>query len=407
MATGPGHNGGVPAPSITVRGGHPDFLDLDWERPMVEWDTGRRLELPKGISRHEVRFFAYDTGIYAIKELPRAPARHEHETLRTLEAMGAPTVRPVGIVERPWVDPTEETAAAVITAYLNHAFSYRELVSGWGFGERRNQMLDAFAGLLVELHLRGVYWGDCSLSNVLYRYDAGAIEVTMVDAETARLYPELSRGQREDDLAIMEINVAGGMADIAASRGASLDDADLSLGEDVADRYRALWDELTGDALIGRNERYRITDRVRRLNELGFEVGDLQLVPAPAGDLLKMRLVVGSRQFHTRRLRELTGVDASEQQARQILSDLDRYLADGTTPSGKPIGAIRWRVEVFEPLLERIRALPSLHTTDPVQAFCDFLHHRYVISAQRHLDVSNEDAFEDWVAAGQPGYPLA
>jgi hypothetical protein len=393
-------------PSITVRAGHPDFLDLPWDRPMAEWETERRLDLPKGISRHEVRFFAYGRGIYAIKELPRRAARHEYDMLRRLEEITAPAVHPVGLAERPWVDPGSETAAAVITVYLTHTFSYRELLSGWGFGDRRSQMLDAFAGLLVQLHLLGVYWGDCSLSNVLYRYDAGAVEVTMVDAETSQLHEELSDGQREDDLAIMEINVAGGMADIAASQGRDIDDADLDLGADITARYRGLWDEVTADELIGPHERYKITERMRRINDLGFEIADLQLIPQAGGDTMRVGLTVGSRQYHTRRLRELTGVEASEQQARQILSDLDRHVASDAAPAGSPIGAIRWRVEVFEPLLERIREITPLHTTDPVQAYCDYLHHRYVISSERRRDVPDDEAFEDWLAADQPGYPL-
>jgi hypothetical protein len=394
-------------PHITIRAGHPDFLDLPWDRSLLEWAHPRRLDLPKGISRHEVQFYGYRDGIYAIKELPVEAARHEYRALRQLEDLEAPTVRPVGVVERPWLDPGLESSGAVITSYLNHAFSYRELLSGWGFGDRRNQMLDAFAGLLVELHLLGCYWGDCSLSNVLYRYDAEAIEVTMVDGETAEIRDELSDGQRSDDLEIMILNVAGGMADIAAEQGADIDEADLSLGEEIAERYAGLWAEVTDQPLIGPQERYLISERVRRINELGFEVSDLDLIPDGDGSRLRMHLAVGGRQFHTRRLRELTGVEASEHQARQILSDLHRYeLAGGETANGKSVVAIRWRVEVFEPLLDRIRALPDRRTTDPVQAFCDFLHHRYVVSAAAGRDVPNEEAIEDWIAAGQPGYPL-
>lgn len=395
-------------PRLSIRAGHPDFLDLPWDRSLMSWDHRRRLELPKGISRHEVQFYEYDRGIYAIKELPIEAARHEYRALRHLEELQAPAVRPVGLVERPWVDRQSESSAAVITSYLNHAFSYRELLSGWGFGGRRNQMLDAFAGLLVELHLLGCYWGDCSLSNVLYRYDAEAIEVTMVDAETAEVRDRLSDGQRRDDIEIMIMNVAGGMADIAASQGVDLDEADMALGEDVAERYRGLWREVTDPTLIGTDERYLIHERVGRINALGFEVSDLDLIPEAGGSRLRMHLAVGGRQYHTRRLRELTGVEASEHQARQILSDLQRHeLAHGEAPSGKSVAAIRWRVEVFEPLLERIRSLASLHTTDPVQAFTDFLHHRYVMSAEARRDVPNDEAFEHWLAAGQPGYPIS
>jgi len=375
---------------------------------MLEWDHPRRIDLPKGISRHEVHFYAYDEGIYAIKELPLRAARQEYAALRGLEDLGAPSVRPVGLVERPWLDPAAESSAAVITVYLNHAFSYRELLSGWGFGGRRNQMLDAFAGLLVELHLIGCYWGDCSLSNALYRYDADAIEVTMVDGETAELRPSLSRGQRLDDIEIMITNVAGGMADIAAASGEDIDKADLALGEDIADRYHALWDVLTGREAIGEGERYRIHERIAGVNALGFEVGDMELIPEEGGDRLRLYLTVTNRTFHTRKLRELTGVDASEHQARQILSDMHRYemAHAGDSSSSKPITAIRWRVEVFEPMLARIEALPTRHTDDPVQAFTDFLHHRYILSSAAGRDIPNDEAFAAWVEAGLPGYPV-
>ena len=100
-------------PHIVTRAGHPDFLDLPWEIPMIEWEDPRRLHLPKGISRHEVHFFGYPEWIYAIKELPLAPARNEYAMLRRLEELEAPSVRPVGLVERPWMDPGAESAAAV------------------------------------------------------------------------------------------------------------------------------------------------------------------------------------------------------------------------------------------------------------------------------------------------------
>jgi hypothetical protein len=395
-------------PKILVRAGHPDFLDLPWSESITRWRLENRLRLPKGISRHEVQFYGLPEGIYAIKELPLSAARREWEMLRALEDAGAPAVRPVGMVERPWVDPGSEEAAVVITSYLHHAFSYRELLSGWGFGDRRNQMLDAFAGLLVELHLLGCFWGDCSLSNVLYRYDAGAIEVTMVDAETAQTHPSLTAGQRREDLEIMIVNVAGGMADIAAEQNVDLDDADLYLGEDVARRYESLWAEVASQVVIPANEQYRVTERITRMNELGFEVVDLELVAHGDGHHLRMAFTVGGRTFHSRRLRELTGVDASEHQARQILSDLRSSEARSAlaSPSRKHLSAIMWRVEQFEPTLERIRTLANRHTSDPVQAYCDLLHHRYILSVAAGRDVPTAEAFEQWVAAGQPGYPV-
>ena len=269
----------MPVPKLKIRPGNPDFLDLPWDLPILEWNDPHLVEMPTGIHRHPVVFVAYPEGVYAIKELPLRLAKHEFRTLRKLAKRTTRSARPAGLVVRGWADPHEEYSGALITRFVNYAFPYRELVSGGGFGSRRRQLLDAFAGLLVELHLAGCFWGDCSLSNVLYRYDAAKIEAVMVDAETSRLYDELSVGQRREDLEIMQVNLAGDMSDIAASQGYDLEEADLEIGFDITDRYVALWDELTTDLVIASDERYRIRERVGRLNDLGFAVDDVEIIP--------------------------------------------------------------------------------------------------------------------------------
>lgn len=397
-------------PTLSVRPGHPPFLDLEWDDPLAEWDTERLVEVPTGVHRHVVRFVAYDDEIYAIKELPRRIARHEYRTLRALGQRLSPVATVVGLVERDWVPEDQEWSAAVITRYVKHAFTYRELISGGNFGPRRNQMLDAVAGLLVEVHLAGCFWGDCSLSNLLYRYDAGAIQAVMIDAETSELHEELSDGQRMHDLDIMVVNVAGGMADIAAAQGLDIDEADLRLGEDIVSRYEGLWSELYDPVLIGPHDGYLVRERVERLNALGFDVEGIDLLPVGDGHderRLRLQVAVAGRNFHRNRLRELTGIDASEHQARYILADLRYYEASdsGTTATGKAVRAIRWRVEVFEPLLVKI-ADNMEPDGDVVQRYCDFLHHRYLIAAAQQRDVPNDEAFEQWLDAGMPGYDL-
>ena len=313
----------------------------------------------------------------------------------------------VGLVEGRHPDPTMEQAAALITRYEDFSYSYHELLQGPGFGIRRNQMLDAFAGLFAELHVAGCFWGDGSLSNVLYRFDADKVETMLVDAETAEIHPELSDGQREQDLGIMIENVAWGMADIAAQQGVDIEEADMALGEGIAERYRGLWHELTEVWTIGPDERYKINERVERLNELGFIVEEVDLVPSEDGNRLQVRARVGGRAFHADKLRELTGVDALEFQARQILADLYYFQSESTggeTMTGKAIEAVRWRVNKFEPMLIRLRDTDGV--VDPVQAYCDVLYHRYAISKDRGYDVGTDLAFDDWVAEGRPGYPL-
>jgi Domain of unknown function (DUF4032)/Lipopolysaccharide kinase (Kdo/WaaP) family len=397
--------------SLTVRPEWPGLISLDWERPLKEWSDRRMVELPRGISRHQVRFIALQEGIFALKELPERPCQRDYDALRRLEELGGSSVKAAGVVVRQRVDPGSEGAAVLITRYLDYSFSYRELLQGVGFGARRRQMLDAFAFLLVELHLLGCFWGDCSLSNALYRYDAGTIETVLVDAETAEMRPRLSDGQRGHDLEIMVENVGAEMGDIAAARGKSLDAADLGLGEDIADRYRGLWAELGVEASIPADKQYLITERIRRLNDLGFEIEELEVVPHLGHDHVHLRLKVADRNFHSNRLRELTGLDASENQARQILTDLRYYeMNHGSratrTEAGKALLRMRWRVKEFEPWLRRIaRVLPP--GADPVQGYCDLLHHRYLVSAEVGGDVGTRAAFKHWLEAGRPGYPLS
>jgi hypothetical protein len=400
-------HGTVPRPPrLSLQPGSPDFLDLPWELPIDEWRHHRVVEMPTGIHRHPVRFVAYGEGLYAIKELPQRLGEREYRVLDTLQERTTRSARPAALVTRPWAHPQSEQATAVITRFVPHAFPYRNLVSGEGFGPRRNQMLDAIAGLLVELHLAGCFWGDCSLSNLLYRFDAGAIEAVMIDAETSSIYDELSDGQRRHDLEIMRENLAGEMADLAAAEGADLSHADLDLGEDVAIRYLGLWAELNQDLVITREEGYRIRERLARLNDLGFSVGDVVLEPGEDGSLVTMRTSVGGRTFNTSRLDELTGIAASENQARVILGDLHYFLArlEASTETERRVGAVRWLTESFQPMVARISA--EWEGDDPVQGYTDLLHHRLEMAKRRGMDVSNEEAFASWAAAGFPGFPL-
>lgn len=402
--------GAVGTPRLHIRPGNPDFLDLPWESPIDEWGSPRLVSMPIGVHRHPVVFVAYEEGVYAIKEMPRRLAAKEFDVLVSLQTFTHRAAVPAGLVERTWLDPHDEPSAAVITRYVEHAFPYRRLVSGNGFGGRRSQMLDSVAGLLVELHIAGCYWGDCSLSNVLYRFDAGGIEAIMIDGETSEMHPTLSRGQRMQDLGIMEVNVAGEMADIAAEGDKPIVDADLELGEDITRRYHALWTELNDELVVDKNESYKIRERIGRINDLGFSVIDFEIEPTEQGNVVRMQTRVGGRTFNTDQLRRLTGIEASENQAKVILGDLNYHLAKhgSTTSTGKSVGTFKWLTGTYEPMIARIaEEWPHRDQHDLIQGYSDFLHHRMILATARGEDVDNEEAYGSWAAAGFPGFPVS
>jgi hypothetical protein len=269
-------------------------------------------------------------------------------------------------------------------------------------------MLDALAGLLVELHIAGCFWGDCSLSNVLYRFDAGEIEAIMIDGETSQLHPSLSDGQRREDIEIMKENVAGEMSDIAAETGTEIAAADLTLGDDIESRYEALWSELTEELVVTRDDAYRIRQRIGRVNDLGFSVNDIEITPAEGGSKVRMTTHVGGRTYNSDTLRQRTGIEASENQARLILSDLNYYLAKhgDMSATGKSVGTFKWLTGQYEPLIARITE--HWHGDDPVQGYCDYLNHRFRLATARGADVDSSEAFDSWTKSGFPGFePIA
>ena len=193
-------------------------------------------EIPVGPSRHLVRFVVVGWRTYALKEEPLEVARREFDVLRHLEGLGLPAVKAVGIAESP-----ERDTAILVTAYLDFSIQYRRLLMRFplGPGPYRDRLLDAMAWLLVDLHRAGVYWGDCSLANTLFRRDGDKIQAFLVDAETSEIHPSLSDGQRGYDLDILVENVGFGLADLGAMQGRpdAADDA-IEASDAVRDRYR-------------------------------------------------------------------------------------------------------------------------------------------------------------------------
>ena len=316
----------APFPRLRLREPTPELLDLPWELPLEDWpaDRLRFKDLKVGPSRHLVRFLVTGRGLVALKEEPVEIAEREYAILRHLEEAGLPAVIPMGVSSGP-----DRDAAIIVTRYLPSSLQYRRLLSRVppGPGYLRDQLLDAMAGLLVELHRGGVYWGDCSLANTLFRRDGNRVQAFLVDAETGELHPGLSDGQRAYDLEVLVENVAFGFADLAAmhARDDLLDDA-LAAAESVRDRYHGLWDELHAEVEVGVDERYAMAARVRRLNDLGFAVDEIELEPGAEGRI-RMRVCVTNRRFHAGELERLTGLKALEGQARLLLNDLHEYGA--------------------------------------------------------------------------------
>ncbi len=383
--------------SITASMGSAELLELPWDLPLEKWPKAAVAALPKGISRHIVRFVHLGPHIVAIKETTQALAVREYDMLRKLDRLDVPCVEPVAIVSGRTDHTGDPLPTALVTRHLRFSLPYRALYSQSLRPDTARRLADALAALLVRLHIVGFFWGDVSLSNTLFRRDAGAFAAYLVDAETGELMPgSLSDGQRENDLEIARVNVAGELLDLQAGGRLDEDIDPLEISESILLSYRALWDELTGWESFDQSERWRIAQRVQRLNDLGFDIENLSISTDESGSNLTIQPKVVDAGHHTRRLLRLTGIDAGENQARRLLNDLDAFRAFHYPQEevDEEVVAHEWLSQVYDKVM---KAIPKEFRgkLEPAEIFHQWLEHRGMKSREEDRDVG----FKESVAA--------
>lgn len=388
-----------------------ELVKLPWSTPLEQWSSQLLVSLPRGISRHVVRFARIGGVVYAIKEIHPNLAQHEFELLRELTRRQIPVVDAVGVVADRTDDDGQPLDAALVTKHLQFSLPYRALFSRRLDPDLEIKLLDALAELIVRLHLVGFAWGDCSLSNTLFRRDAGALAAYLVDAETGEIRTQLSDGQRQHDLDIAETNLAGELLDLEAS-GLLADHIDpVETAQSVLHRYQQLWTELTSPQTVGDDEWWRIEHRLRRLNELGYDAAQLTVTEEDArhqpGHILVQTQVVEAGH-HRRRLRELTGLDVvGENQARRILNDFETYRTQALLPETQAdiyTVARHYMLDVFDPVIEAIP--PELsEKLEPAEVFHEVLEHRWFLSEAAGREVSMADATASYTTTVLPFRP--
>ena len=384
------HTGSVRITSALV---DPALLDLPWSVPLEEWPDDHLVALPQGISRHIVRFVKLNDTVYALKETRERIAEKEYDLLRALERIDFPAVEAVAIVTDRESADGEPLETVLITRHLQFSLPYRALFSHVLRPETLNRLLDALVALLVRMHLTGFSWGDCSLSNTLFRRDAGAFAAYLVDAETGNLYPQLTNGQRREDIEILRENIFGECLDLEAAELLHESIVPEAVVDDIVSRYERLWHEVTYEQEVPRDVRHDVERRIRRLNDLGFDVAEVALSTVDGGYRVRPKVVDAG--YHTRRLLRLTGLDAQENQARQLLNDLDAYRAESDLTDEQQ-AAHRWLTEVFEPV---VRAVPAnlRRKLEPQEIFSQIIEHKWLLSEQAGRDIGMAPAVQSYL----------
>ena len=373
------------------------LLDLPWRAPLSEWPDSIVEALPRGISRHIVRFVRVDGRILAIKEIGQPVAAHEYGMLRDLMRLNAPCVEPLAVISGRVDSRGEPLNAALVTEHLPYSLPYRALFGKHQRPATIRRLIDALSVLMVRLHLLGFFWGDVSLSNTLFRRDAGEFAAYLVDAETGELYDHLTDGKREYDIDVARTNIIGELMDLQAGRLLPSDYDTIEVGNSFSQRYHDLWDDLTMESSFSADERWKVEERIERLNNLGFEVGEITISADLNGARLSVQPKVVDAGHYSRKIMRLTGMDVQENQARRLINDIQQYrVMTDRAAVPQTVIAHDWMTHVFQPTINAVPA-ELMGKLEPAELFHQILDHRWFISEQAGRDIPTEEAVASFV----------
>ena len=386
-------------PGLVVNNGFPDFTGLPWTQPLADWSAicPYISDAPKGLSRHIVIFLNYENDLFALKELHPKEAEKEFNCLHRIEALRLPVIKPVGFYQ----SPDSGNRSVLITRFLDFSLPYRNLFMQDHLSRYRNHLMDAMAGLLVQLHLSGVYWGDCSFSNTLFRRDAGMLQAYMVDAETV----EFSAGPvspllRSNDLIVMEENLANDLQEIGEVTQLVQGIPVVDLSVYIRFKYQELWEEVTKEEDILPEDSLMIQERIRALNRLGFSVNGIELAKSLNRNLVKLKVVVSDRNYHRDLLYSLTGINAQETQARLIMNELQELRVRMSSSQNRNVPmsetAYLWMADYYQlvgklmqPHVDEEMGLPEI--------YCQVLEHKWFLSEKEQRDVGHIYAAKSYI----------
>ncbi len=378
------------------------LANLPWDQPLENWPEDEVLTSMRGISRHIVRLIRSDqkrsnSQIFAVKETVSEFANREYTLLRDLNQRTAPVVEPVAVIEGRLDKEGNELAAVLVTKYLPYSLPYRVILSSAVTPTEISNMANALALLLVRMHLIGFWWGDCSLSNTLFRRDANDFAAYLVDAETGEFHKSLSDGQREHDLELTHFNVAAELEDLALAGVLSKEIDPVRASDGVIKRYRRLWKMLKEPQILAASDRQAVERAMRSLQDLGFAVEEVEVTTAGDKGSIRFQPKLVAARYHANRLYELMGLQTEELQAKRLLASYDRYKAREFTPNTSHSVVVKqWLSDVFRRVVNQVP--DNLKgRVEPAQLFHEVLENRWYLGEKLGRDVGLDFATADYI----------
>jgi hypothetical protein len=210
----------------------------------------------------------------------------------------------------------------------------------------------------------------------------------------------------------MEVNVTGDLDDLALAGYLRQKFHIMDTGDYIRQRYRELWEQVTREEIIQPHESYRIQERIRTLNALGFTVDEIEIPAVYENESVRLRIAVTDRNFHRDYLMELTGLATEEMQAQKMMNEIRELKATLSHERNQSMplsaAAYHWYEMIYKPVNERIQTLISqrqkaqaggspVAVAEPAELYCEILEHKWYLSERAQQDVGHMAAVDDYL----------
>ncbi|HEY7126427.1 MAG TPA: DUF4032 domain-containing protein [Ktedonobacterales bacterium] len=389
------------------------LADFPWEAGLEAWPTRgvQAVQARRGESRHTVLFVEATGRRYAIKETAPDVARHEIRQLQEVRRRGIYALEPVGVVVAPGPLVPVGVVAGV-TQYLPGDLGYcitrlaqrvipQALLYRYPFTQANRHMLwNAIVALLVELHRRGIFWGDPSLANVLIDLSQHQVRALLADAETVEIFPgPLDERRCQQDLGALQESLLWPGEDIRQLRGGEAVPSPIT-EEDTAyirEHYAALrqargWAQLQALGYAIRDPRWQREGPPDPQGPAPQLTPQAAAVPPLWGETARPR-------WYQERIQSLLGIAVPLQFARQFYSHLTTHqwlMCERTHREISLEDAARdWYEHHHLPAITLLSTyFPS--ESDSLEVYLGVLEHKWRLSLHAGFEVALEEAALDY-----------
>jgi hypothetical protein len=145
------------------------------------------------------------------------------------------------------------------------------------------------------------------------------------------------------------------------------------------------------------SEMWRIEQRIERLNDLGFDVDELDIVTDFDGDRVVIQPKVVEAGHHQRELQALTGLHVEDAQARRLLNDIAAFTAtEDLGREDRQLVANRWLTAYYEPIMAMVPA-DARGKLEPAEIYHEILVHRWYLSERTGREVDIFETARDYI----------